>query len=216
MRSRTLIMLVSVMLLDGLFLKEAFPQGNTGSISGVTLDNQRLAIQRVNLTVENIQSGLKRSQLSGSDGSFEFSGLLPGEYRLVAEISGFQRTELRVPLEVNQRVRLDVALSVGVLDQAVQVVETAPLLHSSDASVGEVVDQEHVSELPLNGRQFLELSLLVPGVHHSHGAQTGETNALYWRPGQNSAVSISGGRPNSNTYLLDGTVNTDPRSVSEK
>jgi hypothetical protein len=210
MRFRIFLILSLLTGSEGMHLQNTFAQGNTGSIGGVTLDKQHLAIQKVSLSIENLQSGLKRSQLSGSDGSFEFSGLLPGEYRLIAEISGFQRSELRIPLEVNQRVRVDVMLAVGVLDQEVQVIETAPLLHSSDASVGEVVDQEHVSELPLNGRQFLELSLLVPGVHHSHGAQTGETNALYWRPGQNSAVSISGGRPNSNTYLLDGTVNTDP------
>ncbi len=187
-----------------------FAQGNTGSIGGVTLDKQHLAVEKVTLTIENTQSGLKRSLLSRPDGSFEFSGLLPGEYRLMAEISGFQRSELRIPLEVNRRVRVEVVLSVGVLDQTVQVLDAAPLLHTSDASVGEVVDQEHVSKLPLNGRQFLELSLLVPGVHQSHGAQSGKTNALYWRPGQNSAVSISGGRPNSNNYLLDGTINTDP------
>ena len=62
-----------------------------------------------------------------------------------------------------------------------------------------------VAELPLNGRQFLELALLVPGAHTSHGAQMGDASPLYWRPGQTSAITISGGRPNSNVYLLDGT-----------
>ena len=87
---------------------------------------------------------------------------------------------------------------------------TVALLHVSDATVGEVIDQRQVAELHLNGRQFLELALLVPGAHTSHGAQMGDMNPLYWRPGQNSAITISGGRPNSNVYLLDGTVNTDP------
>jgi hypothetical protein len=85
-----------------------------------------------------------------------------------------------------------------------------PLLHVSDAVVGEVIDQRQVAELPLNGRQFLELALLVPGAHSSHGAQMGDTSPLYWRPGQNSAITIAGARPNANVYLLDGTVNTDP------
>src|SRR3954466_5300622 len=101
-------------------------------------------------------------------------------------------------------------LKAGGLAQQLEVTTAAPLLHISDATVGEVIDQRQVAELPLNGRQFLELALLVPGAHTSHGAQMGDMSALYWRPGQNSAITIAGARPNSNVYLLDGTVNTDP------
>src|SRR5437660_7982551 len=57
---------------------------------------------------------------------------------------------------------------------------------------------------------LIDLVLTVPGAHESHGAQTGNMNPLYWRPGQRSAVSIGGNRPNANYYLLDGTTNTDP------
>src|SRR6185436_17710356 len=127
-----------------------------------------------------------------------------------AEAGGFQPKQARVRMEVNQRVRLDLTLAAKSVDESVEVVETTPLLHANDAALGSVVDEHQVAKLPLNGRQFLELALLVPGVHMSHGAQTGTTSSLYWRPGQNSAISISGGRPNANTYLLDGTSNTDP------
>ena len=187
-----------------------FGQGNTSSLAGMTVDEQRLALPNVMLTIRETDGGLKRSLTSGPDGSFEFPGLRPGAYVITAEAQGFQRLERTVHLEVNQRAQLDLVLIVGNLDQVIEVTEAAPLLHVSDATVGEVVDQTQVSKLPLNGRQFLELSLLVPGVHMSHGTQAGDTNPLYWRPGQSSAISISGGRPNSNTYLLDGTINTDP------
>jgi len=113
-------------------------------------------------------------------------------------------------IAVNQRVRLDVVLQAGAVAQQMEVTTTVPLLHVSDASLGEVIDQQQVSELPLNGRQFLELALLVPGAHTSHGAQMGVMSPLWWRPGQSSAIAISGGRPNANIYQLDGTVNTDP------
>src|SRR6202020_3438774 len=84
------------------------------------------------------------------------------------------------------------------------------LLKTQDASVGEVVDQRSVDSLPLNGRMLIDLVLTVPGAHISHGAQTGDMNPLYWRPGQRSAVSIGGARPNANYFLLDGATNTDP------
>ena len=131
---------------------------------------------------------------------------------MTVELAGFERQQLQIRLEVNQRVRADVVLRTGVLSQQVEVVQTMPLLHVSDAVVGEVIDQRQVAELPLNGRQFLELALLVPGAHTSHGAQMGDMSPLYWRPGQNSAITIAGGRPNSNVYLLDGTVNTERAS----
>ena len=67
-----------------------------------------------------------------------------------------------------------------------------------------------IQELPLNGRMLLDLALTVPGAHISHGAQAGDMNPLYWRPGQASAISIGGNRPNANYFLVDGVSNTDP------
>lgn len=185
-------------------------QGNTSSLRGLVRDEQRLGIPGASLRIEDVNGGLRRGLQAKEDGSFEFAGLQPGEYQLAVEANGFEGRQLLVRVEVNQRLRLDVTLAAGGLSERVEVVEATPLLHVHDAAVGEVVDEQQLARLPLNGRQFLELALLVPGVHASHGAQTGTTSALYWRPGQNSAISISGGRPNSNTYLLDGTTNTDP------
>ena len=184
-------------------------QGNTSSLRGTVLDEQHLPIPHATLRIEDLNGGLRRS-IETTEGTFEFAALQPGEYRLMAEAGGFQTKAARVRIEVNQRVRLDMILAAQGLQESVEVVETTPLLHTNDASLGTVIDEQQVAKLPLNGRQFLELALLVPGVHTSHGTQTGSTSALYWRPGQNSAVSIAGGRPNANTYLLDGTTNTDP------
>jgi hypothetical protein len=185
-------------------------QGNTASLWGNTADEQHLRLPGVSLTLHDAQGGLKRSLVSGPEGTFEFLAVPPGEYTLTAERASFQSSQVNLTLEVNQRARVDVIMAVASQSETVQVTAAVPLLHTTEAVVGEVIDKEHVSQLPLNGRQFLELSMLVPGVHDSHGAQKGSVSPLYWRPGQNSAISVSGGRPNSNTYLLDGTVNTDP------
>jgi hypothetical protein len=185
-------------------------QGNTGTIGGTVRDAQRLNAPGASITITGKDSGLTRSGTSATDGSFEFPGLQPGDYLVTADLPGFERKQVQIQLEVNQRVRIELTLLPSGVTEKVDVQATIPLLHSTDVAVGEVIDQRQVAELPLNGRQFLELALLVPGVHTSHGAQTGSTTALYWRPGQNSAISISGGRPNANVYLLDGTTNTDP------
>lgn len=185
-------------------------QGNTGTVGGAIRDEQALVIPGATVTIAATESALTRTITSASDGGFEFPGLLPGEYVLTSELSGFQRAQLGVRLEVNQRVRADIVLRAAGVTQQVEVRETIPLLHATDVAIGEIIDQQQVAELPLNGRQFLELAMLVPGAHASHGAQSGNMSPLYWRPGQNSAITISGGRPNSNAYLLDGTTNTDP------
>lgn len=197
---------LSLVLMSGV----ASAQGSTASMAGAVRDQQNLVIPGATVTIAGTENNYSRSVTTGADGGFELAGLLPGDYKVTVELAGFTRQELNVHVEVNRRVRLDVVLKAGGVTQQVEVVQTIPLLHVTDATVGEVIDQRQVAELPLNGRQFLELALLVPGAHTSHGAQMGDMSPLYWRPGQNSAITISGARPNSNVYLLDGTVNTDP------
>jgi len=185
-------------------------QGSTAAVSGVVRDEQALVVPGVTVTIAGVDNRFSRTLKTGADGAFELAGVLPGDYDVSFELAGFSRERVNVRVEVNQRIRLDQVLKAGGVSQEIQVSQTVPLLHVSDASVGEVIDQRQVAELPLNGRQFLELALLVPGAHTSHGAQMGDMSPLYWRPGQSSAITISGGRPNANVYLLDGTVNTDP------
>src|SRR5260370_35251493 len=83
------------------------------------------------------------------------------------------------------------------------------MLKTSDASLGDVVETKSIQELPLNGRMLLDLAVTVPGSHVSHGAQAGDMNPLYWRPGQPSPISIGGNRPNAKYFLVDGVHNTD-------
>jgi hypothetical protein len=185
-------------------------QGNTTALAGVVLDIQRLPVPRAQVTIRELDRGWDRSIATREDGEFEFSGLLPGKYRLTVSVPGFTFPPRDVVTEVNQRIRVELMGTPTLAAETAAVAEAMPLLQSTTAGIGQVIDERQVQELPLNGRQFLELSLLVPGVHSSHGAQTGNTTALYWRPGQNSAVSVTGGRPAANAYLLDGTTNTDP------
>jgi hypothetical protein len=99
-------------------------------------------------------------------------------------------------------VTLDVTLNVGTATESVTTRAGLELLKTTDASLGDVVDERAVSQLPLNGRMLVDFMLTVPGAHVSHGAQTGDMNPLYWRPGQRSAISVGGNRPNATTFCL--------------
>ena len=185
-------------------------QNTTAAITGLVLDEQGLAVPGATVRVRDASRGVSRTTASGEDGTFELAGLQPGEDRLTAAIAGFANTEVDVRVEVNQRLRLDVKLRPSTVTADVVVRQSVPLLDTVSSSVGQVIDQQQIENLPLNGRQFLELALLVPGAHTSHGAGTGLTLPLYWRPGQNSAISVTGGRPGANAFRIDGTTNTDP------
>ncbi len=143
-------------------------------------------------------------------GLFEAVNLLPGDYSVDVEATGFAAISRQIRLEVGQNMGLDLVLSVGGQHETLAVTAAAETLKTQDSSLGEVVEPKSIQDLPLNGRMLLDLVLTVPGAHAGHGAQTGTTNPLYWRPGQASAITIGGNRPNANYFLLDGVTNTDP------
>src|SRR5207302_1106831 len=143
-------------------------------------------------------------------GAYQIPGLLPGEYTVAVQAVGFATTTRTTRLEVGQNLRLDLALTIGETRTTIETEGRAETLKTEDASIGEVVEAKSVRELPLNGRMLLDLALTVPGSHQGHGAQTGDMNPLYWRPGQGSSLTIGGNRPNANYFLVDGVSNTDP------
>ncbi len=186
-------------------------QSNYATLSGTIFDPQQkvLAGCSVQLTSEN--TGAWRSAITGELGSFQITGLLPGDYKVSVQATGFATLTQKITLEVGQSMTLDLSLRVASVNTVVDVTaDTVNVLRTTDASLGEVVEPTAVQNLPLNGRMLIDLMLTVPGAHESHGAQAGDMSPLYWRPGQRSAISISGNRPNANYFLLDGATNTDP------
>lgn len=185
-------------------------QVNSSSIEGRVLDPQAAAIPRANLVLSSPSTGFSRTVVSTPDGLYEFTALGPGEYELRVQAPGFAPETRSFVLEVNQALRLDLRLQLGHVEQEVRIVSSAEPLRTADASLGEVIEPSMTRQLPLNGRHLLDLALLAPATHQGFGAQRGTANPLYWRPLQNSALSVGGNRPNANYYLLDGSTNTDP------
>jgi Carboxypeptidase regulatory-like domain len=192
-------------------LVAAHAQSNYAVVRGSVLDPQHRPVPGARVHLTSTETGAKREVVTNATGLYEIAALQPGSYELSVESSGFQQARTKLNLEVGQQATVDIDLRVGSDTQNITVEAAAgELLKTQDASVGAVVDQRSVDSLPLNGRMLIDLVLTVPGAHIGHGAATGDMNPLYWRPGQRSAVSIGGGRPNANYFLLDGATNTDP------
>ena len=199
-------------ILIGLLLSSlsVLSQSNYAVLVGTVIDPQGRSFAGATLVLTAVDTHAVRQATTNQAGIFQISGLQPTEYELSVQAAGFATISQRLRLEVSQVLTLNLALKVAMEKNVLEVAGEAPVLHANDAAVGEVVEPVSIKELPLNGRMLIDLVLTVPGAHESHGAQTGNMNPLYWRPGQRSAVSIGGNRPNANYFLLDGTTNTDP------
>jgi hypothetical protein len=197
-------------VLLGLLSLPLCAQTNFASIEGRVIDSSERAVSGVRVEVRANATGATRNTVTNESGLFEVPSLPPSRYSVEATASGFAPAVREITLEVGQHMTLEIALQVTGERETVIVVAAAEVLKTQDASLGEVVESRSVRDLPLNGRMLVDLALTVPGAHLGHGAQTGDMSALYWRPGQHSAITIGGNRPNANYFLLDGATNTDP------
>lgn len=185
-------------------------QSNYAVVAGAVKDPQRLPVSGAVVLFKALATDEVRRVTSNDQGLFEADALLPGEYEVRTEATGFAPATQELRLEVGQKLTIEVSLKLGSIEQGVEVGAAAEVMHAADATVGEVIEPQSIQELPLNGRMLIDLVLTVPGAHVGFGAQTGQTNPLYWRPGQRSAVVLGGARPNANYFLLDGATDTDP------
>ena len=168
----------------------AFAQVASGEITGVVRDQQQAPLPGATITVVQAGTGLARVFLSNRDGVFAAAGLAPGLYRVDVTLPGFlpARHE-NVQVTTGQKVRLDFNLATGTRSETVTVTAPVPALRSESAGLGFVVEQRQVDTLPLNGRTFITLAALAPGVALPPGSQL---------------PRINGGRPRTNEYLFDG------------
>ena len=189
----------------------AFAQA-TGTISGLVSDQSGAVMPGVTIEVTNTDTNQTRSAVTGSDGFYTVPLLQPGPYNVRATLPGFRAT-LRegVRVTVESTARVDLALSVGSLEESIRVTADAPLVETSSATLGIVIDEKKVAELPLNGRNFTQLGTLLPGVvapPPALGGQAGDAT-----PGgfgaTTSGFSVNGMRNQSNNFLLDGASNND-------
>lgn len=146
-----------------------------------------------------------RSITSGTEGEFILSQLPPGTYRLEVEAVGYGKYSREFELQVNQIQSLDVTLEVGPLPvETVTITDQLPQVSKDSAALGTVIENRQVTGLPLDGRNFYELSLLVPGAVSAAQGSAGSVRGDF-------ALSVNGAREDSNNFLLDGVYNVDPK-----
>ena len=204
------MLILTALLIVGFEAPYVRAQASGAHVDGIIRDAQGLPLPLVQIALTETQTGLARTVETTPEGAYQFVSLNPGQYQLSAVLQGFDSPVRTLTLEVNQYLRLDLVMQVGALKQEVEVVGAAEVVRTADASLGEVIEPTLTKELPLNGGHVLDLALMAPAVHQGYGMQTGNYNPLYWRPSQNSALSVGGGRPNANYFLLDGSADTDP------
>lgn len=205
MSNRIALILLSTLLVLLLSSPTAlWGQTATGQITGTIKDPSGAVMPQVKITVANQATGFTRNTESDDTGAYSFPLLPVGIYSITAEQQGFsiaKRSEIK--LNVDQILRIDLDMSVGTTADTVTVQANAIAIDSETSAIGTMVTSRQVTELPLNGRNFLQLLFLGAGAVEVGGEQGS------MRQGAGNAISINGSRPTSNNYLLDGTSNTD-------
>jgi hypothetical protein len=200
---RKLASLITVLACLGL-AGSARAQTATGQITGTVTDTTGGVIQGVKVVVTSQQTGLTRETTTSDVGTYTVPLLPVGVYLVTAEQSGFKlAVRSDIQLNVDQVQRIDLQLEAGNVSEKVEVRATAATLDTETATVGQVISERQVTQLPLNNRNFLQLLFLGAGAVETDGEQAA------MRQGAGNAISIMGSRPTSNNFMIDGTSNVD-------
>src|ERR1700689_4099566 len=190
-----------LILVPGLLLAPcAFGQVDEGSITGLVQDATGAVVPNAKVTLLNTDKGLSVVTNTDSSGVYTFSPVRIGNYSVSATAAGFSvTTQQNVVVAVSQNVRVNIELKTGAATETVEVTTAPPQMQTEDASVGQVVNEQSVNNLPLNGRNFTFLAQLAAGVNTPQADTRGNAS--------NGAFAANGLRPSQNNYLLDGIDN---------
>lgn len=212
MKKKVGLHLVLVVLLGVGLVSGVRAQSRTvGSISGTVRDPQGSAVPKAEVVIEEETTGQSRTVKTGEDGAYTAQSLPAGRYKVSVSAQGFKNTVAPgVEVHVSDRVVLDLNMEVGQVSETVTISGAAQLVETESGKVSSLISEKQVTELPLNGRNYAQLALMVPGV--SPVTQSGAGGAFATRgTGLNSGVdmSVNGNQSNSNMWTVDGVNNMD-------
>jgi hypothetical protein len=189
-------------------------QGVAARVEGVVTDSSGAPVPGAAVTATHAATNALREAVSDAEGRYVLTPLALGEHRVQVSLQGFKARATRVSLSVNEAARLDFVLEVGALDEVVEVSGAAPLIEKTTSFIGTVIDRSQVEQLPLNGRNFTQLTTLTPGVTRgvpgsSASGQSGEAETFRYGEVGGGAISVNGLREQFNNFLIDGIDNNE-------
>jgi len=190
---------VSSLVLGACFAQES------AEITGRVVDPTGGVVPGVAIEIRNVDTNAKWDVRNNADGYFTQALLPPGDYRVTVKLTGFKAEVRNVHLEVQQVARLDFSLQVGAVTETVEVTAAAPLLESGNANIGQVIETQQINDLPLNGRNYLDLAKLSMGVGEPSGNDQSGTAGDRAKNG--GSFVANGTRSDMNNFILDGIDN---------
>ena len=186
------------------------PAQTFGEITGHISDQSSASVPNATITITNVSTNAERTAVSTSAGDYSFPSVPPGVYNVKAEHTGFKLvTSRNVEVQVQQSVRLDFTLEVGQVNESVSVSGVADLLQADNSTVGTVIENKGIAELPLNGRQYLNLVALSPNTN-TLSPSSGQAGSRQGGDRASQSISAAGQRIMYDYFTLDGVNNTDP------
>jgi outer membrane receptor protein involved in Fe transport len=179
----------------------ASAQQTTGTITGRVLDEQKAAVPGATVTAKNESTGFTRAEVSDSEGVYRITGLPVGSYAVSIDLSGFQAQARTLQVSVSETITADFDMRIARVAESITVVAETPLVDTTSSAVGGLVDTRRVENLPLNGRQFANLAVTIPGV--GLGFHADPTKSTQYSP------QINGGNGRNVNYQIDGGDNND-------
>jgi hypothetical protein len=213
-RSFRSLFLALVFILPCFMASSLFAQTDLASIRGTVQDQTGAAIPAATIQLVSVDTGARQKAVADAVGNFHFEALVRGSYEATATAKGFQTTQQNLTLEVSQVQTLKFELKPGSATTTVTVTDAAPIVDTSTSSTGDVVQSEQIVELPLNGRNYTQLALLVPGITrgaYGSDASGASGNSETWRDNETggTAISANGLRQQANNFELDGLDNNE-------
>jgi carboxypeptidase family protein len=200
---------LGLLIAAGLLPASIAAQAVTGTILGSVTDSTGAVMPGATVTMTHLGTGLVRTVVTDAAGEYTAPSLPTGKYSVRAELSGFKTATVpSIEVGVDQHVRINVKLEIGAVEESVTVTGASPLVQTSTSELGTTVQEEQIKTLPLNGRNFVNLTRTVPGVVRGiPGANIDGAGSLAWRA--SASFSANGQRPRDNNYMLDGVDNNE-------
>src|SRR5258705_3664116 len=199
----------AALLLLFLAIVPARAQTPSGEISGTVTDASTLAVPGVTITLTNQATNVARVVQTNEVGLYVIAAIPPGTYDLKAELVGFGTVERKgINVQVGSASRMSFAMEVGNLSETLEVVAHSPLIQTENAAISTVIENRSIVELPLNGRNYLQLASLIPGAT-TNGPSSSQGKQRMGGQRNSFALNVAGQRIHFNHYSLDGVENTD-------